>query len=144
MAKKKKKTKKPKKTEPSDVPAWTVFCDPTFDEPYGSPYQWACWGLVIRDLRGYTGLDQAIFARLIGGYNRNQVGRYEAEQVQPPIDFWTKLARMFGLNITWAMTGKGLPYVLDFADSDERNRLFLWTALADERKDFLKQLGEQP
>jgi len=129
--------KKGDSAESEYIPAEAVFASHLF---LGEDYEWQSWGLVIRHLRDFTGVDQEIFGRLIQGYNRGQISRYETEQTEPPIDFWTKLMRMFGLNITWACTGKGLPYIPGFGESDERERFLKWDALISDKENFLKEL----
>ena len=136
-----KKTKKIKifsEGDLSTIPAYRLFCDPTgyFEEDY----EWQSWGLVIRHLRDFAGMDQDIFGRLLKGYNRGQISRYETEQTEPPIDFWVKLMMTFGLNINWAMTGRGLPYITDFVDSEERKRFEKWSILIYEKENFMKEL----
>ena len=121
----------------AEIPAYDAFCGPDHQK---EPYEWQCWGLVIRHLRDYSGMDQATFGQLLRGYNRMQISRYETESAEPPIDFWVKMMRIFGLNITWAFTGKGRPYVKEYCDSDERQRLFKWTTLLSEKKEFLTEL----
>jgi len=119
------------------VPAYKRFGDPSYQ---GNPYQWENWGLVIRHLRDFTGMDQVVFGRLLQGYTRSQIGRYETEQTEPPIDFWLKTMRTFGLNLNWAITGEGTPYTLDYADSVERKRFFRWVDLVRQQSDFLREL----
>jgi hypothetical protein len=63
------------------------------------------------------------------GYTRSQISRFEIESAEPPIDFWVKLAKLFGLNINWALTGNGLPYIDDFQESPERDRVVGWQKL---------------
>jgi len=85
-------------------------------------------------------MDQELFGRLLQGYNRGQIARYETEQAEPPIDFWLKMMRTFGLNISWAFTGKGKPYVTEFQHCEERERFEQWIALADEKTQLLREL----
>jgi len=135
-----KKAKRKKKiitTDLPDVPACFRFCDPTY---LGENYEWQSWGLVIRHLRDCAGMDQEVFGRLLKGYNRGQVSRYETEQSDPPIDFWVKLMRTFGLNVSWAITGIGKPYITEFSDCEERKRFYKWAELIDEKENFLKEL----
>lgn len=133
--------KKIKKTSrarrPEDVPAYSCFCEPQME---GEKYEWQGWGLVIRHLRDFTGMDQLVFGRLLQGYTRGQVGRYETEQSEPPVDFWVKTMRAFGLNINWALTGIGPPYVLDYEGCQERKKFYKWTALVADKENFLKEL----
>jgi len=107
-------------------------------EPEG--YDWESWGLVIRHIRDFAGMDQSIFGRLLQGYTRSQISRYETEETEPPIDFWKKMVRTFGLNISWVFTGKGLPYTTDYMQCDERKRFYKWIELIDEKENFLKEL----
>ncbi len=137
MAKKKNKTNRNKNVDPSEIPAYVRFANPDYDT---RPYEWEGWGLVIRHIRLFTDMDQAIFGRLVKGYNRGQIARYETEQAEPPIDFWSKLSMMFGLNINWIFTGKGLPYTFDHADSEERKRFYRWERLKDEKENFMQDL----
>jgi transcriptional regulator with XRE-family HTH domain len=132
---------KPKSNEKiSYIPACSCFCDPTYK---GEKYYWQDWGLVIRDLREYTGMDQAIFGRLLQGYTRGQISRFELDETEPPIDFWRKIMRTFGLNITWALTGTGCPFIEEFSDSKERKRFLEWSHLVTDREDFLKKMSGQ-
>lgn len=119
------------------VPAYLRFGDPGFE---GHPYQWEGWGLVIRHLRAWAGMEQVVFGRLLQGYTRGQIGRYETEQTEPPVDFWAKMVRTFGLNLNWVFTGKGEPHVLEYGDSPERKRFFRWTELVRQQSDFLREL----
>jgi len=119
------------------VPAYQCFC---VFEVYGEHYEWQGWGFVIRHLRDFTDMDQAIFGRLLQGYKRGQIARYETEQAEPPVDFWVKMMRFFGLNINWALTGQGKPYILEYQDSQERKRFYKWTYLITEKELFLKEL----
>jgi hypothetical protein len=120
-----------------DIPAYICFAD---RELRGIDYQWESWGLVIRHLRDSFRMDQTIFGRLLQGYTRGQIARYETEQTEPPIDFWIKLMRTFGLNINWALTGKGLPYIEAYGGSEERRKLARWERLQADNKDFLQEL----
>lgn len=133
------KLKKLSRASPSKerVPAYMRFGNPTYQ---GNPYQWENWGLVIRHLRDFAGMDQVVFGRLLQGYTRSQIGRYETEQTEPPIDFWLKAMRTFGLNLNWAVTGEGDPYTLDYTDSVERKRFFRWVDLVRQQSDFLREL----
>ena len=133
--KKNKKSKIPK--SPDQVPAYDRFCD---FKIYGELYDWQSWGLVIRHLRDYAGMDQELFGRLLRGFNRGQIARYETEQAEPPIDFWIKMMRVFGLNINWAMTGQGEPYILEYQNSQERKRFYKWIQLIADKENFLKEL----
>lgn len=105
------------------IPAENVFI---LDFKPGEEYTWAGWGLVIRHLRQSCNMDQTVFGRFIGGYTRAQISRYEKETSEPPIDFWIKMMKIFGLNISWALTGKGLPYIEEYQDSGERNTFLKW------------------
>lgn len=133
--KKMKKNKTPK--TPDQVPAYDRFC---VFELYGEHYEWQGWGLVIRHLRDFTGMDQAIFGQLLQGYQRGQIARYETEQTEPPVDFWVKMMRFFGLNISWALTGQELPYILEYQESQERKRFYKWIQLIADKEGFLKEL----
>jgi len=133
-----KKNKKIKPSKPPiQVPAYQRFC---VLEVSGEYYEWQGWGLVLRHLRDFAGMDQAILGRLLQGYNRGQIARYETEQAEPPVDFWVKMMRAFGLNISWALTGRGLPYILEYQDSQERKRFYKWIQLIADKDDFLKEL----
>jgi len=134
---KKKKKNNSVKYDTSWIPAYHRFCD---FELRGEYYKWQGWGLVIRHLRDFTGMDQAIFGRLLRGYTRAQISRYETEDAEPPIDFWVKMARTFGLSISWALTGQGLPYIKEFKNSEDRRRFFEWQRLIGEKENFLKEL----
>jgi hypothetical protein len=131
------KNKKNSEPDLSSAPAFGVFCDPV-NNP--EPYEYISWGLVIRQLRDSTNLDRALFGRLIGGYSMQQIGRYEKEQTEPPIDFWLKMMKKFGLNITWAMSGHGNPCIAGFDESDERKKFLTWIFKAAEKDDFLREL----
>jgi len=120
------------------TPAEAVFTGTS-----GKECEWQGWGLVIRHLRDFVGVDQETFGKLIQGYNRGQISRYETEQTEPLIDFWAKLMRMFGLNITWACTGQGQPCVTGFGESEERQRLLKWDTIISKMENFLKELDEQ-
>lgn len=133
---KKNKKNKPLKL-PIQVPAYDRFCVYEVEIEH---YEWQGWGLVIRHLRDFTGMDQAIFGRLLQGYKRGQIARYETEQTEPPIDFWVKMMQAFGLNINWALTGQGEPYILEYQDSQERKRFYKWVQLITDKDDFLKEL----
>lgn len=85
-------------------------------------------------------MDQADFGRLIGGYTRGKISRYEAEKSEPPIDFWVKVMKTFGLNINWAMTGDGIPYISAYADCPERKRFLKWYKLKRDMDDFAKAM----
>jgi hypothetical protein len=120
------------------IPAKDVFFTKgVYDD---NPYQWQSWGLVIRRLRAATDMDQDVFGRLLQGFTRMQISRYETEAAEPPIDFWKKMMKMFGLNICWAITGYGIPYIEDFYDSEERNRFLKWTVLINEKEGFIDEL----
>jgi len=134
---KRKKTSGPDFPDRSDIPAYMCFAD---RELRGVDYQWESWGLVIRHLRDFEGMDQFVFGRLLQGYTQGQISRYETEQTEPPLDFWIKLVRTFGLSISWALTGKGLPYIEAWMDSEERQRLARWERLQADNKDFLQEL----
>jgi len=127
-----------KKADSQVSPAFICFADPI---RRGKVYQWEGWGFVIRELRDLVRMDQTAFGRLVQGYTRGQIARYETEQTEPPIDFWRKLMLVFGLNINWAITGKGKSYIEDFADSEERARFWRWQELVEEKEDFLRQLS---
>lgn len=118
------------------IPSFVCFIDP-FDP---EPYEWQSWGLVIKHLRDSDDIDQSTFGRLLQGYTRAQISRYETESSQPPIDFWIKLIKYFGLNLNWALTGQGVPFTLDYLDCDERKRHDKWLTLMSEKKDFLRDL----
>jgi len=133
------KIKKNSKAALADIPAYMLFCAHEYDNS-AEPYEWQSWGLVIRNLRDFANMDQDIFGRLLQGYTRGHISRYETEQSEPTIDFWVKLVRTFGLNINWAFTGKGLPYITDYYDCEERKRFFKWIQLISDKKDFLKEL----
>lgn len=137
----KKMSKKIKKDKVSPenaiIPACDVFCNPQLT---GEAYKWTGWGLAILHLRQYGGLDQAVFGRLLRGYTRGQISRYETEATEPPIDFWIKMARTFGLNITWALTGHGTPYITDYQDCEERSRFYEWIVLIADKENFLRDL----
>jgi transcriptional regulator with XRE-family HTH domain len=134
-----KKNYKPKPNDQiSYIPARSCFCDPAYK---GEKYCWQTWGLVIRDLREYAGMDQAVFVRLLRGYTRGQISRFEIDETEPPIDFWHKMMRTFGLNITWALTGTGCPFIEEFSDSEERKRFLEWSHLIADKEDFLKKIS---
>lgn len=105
-------------------------------------YKWQGWGLVIREIREHAGMDQTVFGRLLRGYTRAQISRYEKEAAEPPIDFWVKMAKFFGLNISWALTGEGESYIEDFQDTEERERFIEWIVLITEQEDFVKKLRD--
>lgn len=86
-------------------------------------------------------MDQTAFGRLLRGYTRSQISRYEKEDANPPIDFFIKLMRTFGVDLNWLFTGVGKPYTLDFQDSEERARFLHWTYLMDERMEFLNDIS---
>jgi transcriptional regulator with XRE-family HTH domain len=130
--------KKVKILSPFGIPAKYCFFDKGFFET--NPYEWQSYGLVIKRLREFIGMDQEIFGRLLQGYTRMQISRYEKEAAQPPIDFWIKMMKFFGLNINWLFTGKGLPYIEEFGDSEERKRLIKWVTLINNKTDFVNQL----
>jgi len=109
----------------------------------GQPFEWQGWGLVIRYLRDFTDMDQSIFGRLLQGYTRGQIARYETEQAEPPIDFWVKMMRTFGLNISWALTGQGIPHITEFCDCEERKRFYKWAELLRAKVEFLWELQGQ-
>lgn len=132
-----KKKKSNKSADLVDIPAYGRFCDINYDN---EEYVWQSWGLVIRHLRDFANMDQEVFGRLIQGYTRGQIGRYETEQTEPPIAFWEKMACTFGLNLTWAITGIGKPYILEYRDSKERKRLEQWLILLTDKDNFLKEL----
>jgi len=121
----------------TDIPAFACFAQAGPDVP---PYQWEGWGLVVKKLRLYSGLDQTLFGRLLSGYTRGQIARFETEQTQPPMDFWRKLSLTFGLNLTWAITGKGKCYTMDPRHSDESKRFLRWRRQIQQGGDFLKDL----
>jgi hypothetical protein len=123
----------------TDIPAYNRFCDPGMNDD-NMPYKWQSWGLVIRHLRDFIGLDQDIFGRLLQGYTRGQISRFEKEESEPPIDFWRKMMFTFGLNINWALTGEGLPYIIEYQNCKERSRLNDWINLIFEKKTFLNEL----
>ena len=137
-----KKTKKNKKeavpSEIAVIPAYDRFCNLMYDSE--QPYKWQSWGLVLRHLRDYAGMDQAIFGRLLQGYTRGQISRYETEETEPPVVFWGKIMRTFGLNINWALTGEGQPYVCECQDCAERKRFYEWDRLVHEKENFLREL----
>ena len=119
------------------VPAYDCFCG--FDMQ-DEPYKWHGWGLVIRHLRDYANMDQTVFGRLLQGYTRGQIARYETEQTEPPIDFWVKMSYTFGLNIHWALTGTGEPYILEHQNCPLRKRFYEWIELISNKENFLKEL----
>jgi len=122
----------------SDIPVYNLFCVPGVH--FEEEYEWQSWGLVIRHIRDFSGMDQDVFGRLLKGFTRFQISRYETEQTEPPIDFWVKMMRTFGLNINWAITGRGVPYVLDYRDCEERKRFEKWIVLISDKVNFLKEL----
>lgn len=121
------------------IPAQGCFCS---CESQDKQYQWVSWGLVIYDIRRFVGMDQINFGRLISGYTRSQIARYESEQAEPPIDFWIRIMKVLGLNINWALTGKGKPYIEEFQESDERKKYINWEKIEDERLEYLKKLDK--
>jgi hypothetical protein len=136
----KKNKKNEKKITPAEAPyitAESCFCD---IEVRGEPYEWVSWGLVIRHLRDFIGMDQELFGRLLQGYNRGQIARYETEQAEPPIDFWIKMMRTFGLNISWALTGHGEPFITEFKESEERKRLDQRIIITGDKAEILREL----
>lgn len=139
MKKKKNNTAEPGvKGDPAgEVPAYDLFCNELM---HGERYEWQSWGLVLRHLRDFAGMDQAVFGRLLRGYTRAQISRYETERSEPPVDFWVKIAKTFGLNITWALTGKGQPHTTDFCEGEEMAKFYKWIILINEKADFLKEL----
>lgn len=136
MAKSKKKVRPAELT--ADIP-WIPAVD-VFAEPGKKPYEWAGWGLVIRHLRDFTGMDQSVFGRMLRGYTRTQISRYETEATEPPVSFWITVMRMFGVNLNWVLAGEGPPCTSEFAESEERQRLLSWTRMMTERDDFLTDL----
>lgn len=122
-----------------DIPAYALFCIHELNsrEPV---YEWQSWGLVIKNLRDFANMDQDVFGRLLQGYTRGHISRYETEQSEPTIDFWIKMMRVFGLNINWAFTGKGNPYITEYQDCEERKRFYKWIQLISDKQDFLKEL----
>lgn len=120
------------------IPAKSMFYDKDFESQ--EPYKWQSWGLVIKNIRDHTGMDQLVFGRLLQGYTRMQISRYETESAEPPIDFLIKLAKFFGLNLNWAFSGHGLPYIQEFQDCPERKRFMDWIRLIAEKENFLKDL----
>jgi len=137
MKKRRKSKKKVVSGKIALIPAYDRFCNPNYDDEI---YKWQGWGFVIRHLREYTSMDQAVFGRLLQGYTRGQISRYEIEDTEPPIDFWVKMMRTFGVNINWVYTGQGEPYIRKFQDSEERLRFFEWARLINEKENFLKEL----
>ena len=135
--------KSKKKSATSKVDSCTIPANVCFGntDPNAEPYEWESWGFVIRHLRDLVCMDQTAFGRLVRGYTRGQIARYETEQTEPPLDFWIKLMRVFGLNISWALTGKGKPYIEDYTESEERTRFWRWEDLRTEQKNFLEQLS---
>jgi len=101
---------------------------------------WTGWGHVIFRLREFIGMDQAMFGLLIGGYTQGQISRYEIQKTEPPIDFWIKLMLMFSLNISWVMTGMGVPYMEITPESDERSRLNRWLTLQKNKAAFMREI----
>jgi len=122
---------------PEHIPAFACFGLSSPDVP---AYQWEGWGLVVKKLRVCSGLDQTVFGRLLVGYTRGQIARYETEQTEPPLDFWRKVAATFGLSLTWAITGKGKCYTMDHYYSDESKRFLRWRRRIQQGGDFLKDL----
>jgi len=119
------------------IPAYDRFFNVMYEK---EPYQWQSWGLVIRHLRDYAGMDQDVFGRLLQGYTRGQIGRYETEQTEPPLDFWVKMMLTFGLNLNWVFTGQGKPYIEEYQDCKERKRFNDWIRLISDKENFLKEL----
>ena len=141
MEKSRKNKKKRTQQKKTDSPAWSIFCDPSLDGPENM-FEWCGWGGVIRRIRKHTGMDQTDFGRLIRGYARNQISRYEKEEAEPPIDFWVKIQDMFGINLNWAFTGKGDPCLANFKDTPDTERFYKWTAyLADKESFFIDFKG---
>ncbi len=123
------------------IPAHAIYCEPqTGIKPFGV---WLGWGTVIRQIRNWVGIDQELFGRLIRGYTRSQIGRYEKEAAEPPIDFWIKMMRTFGLSINWALTGKGVPYVIEYIDSEEYERFLKWSSIMDTKKELFEDPTEE-
>jgi len=105
-------------------------------ECFNGKYKYQGWGLVIRHIREFVKMDQITFGRLLGGYSRGHISRYELEQSQPPIDFWVKMMRTFGLNINWTLTGQGRKYVSYFKNTKEQEKIFKWLRINEEIKAF--------
>ena len=116
-------------------PAKSFFCDRGPQEP---KYEWVGWGPLIRHLREWMDVDQSLFGRLLRGYTRPQIARYEKEAAEPPLDFWIKFMKTFGLNLNWVFSGEGVPYVEEYENSPERERFMRWTVLSSEKREFLE------
>lgn len=122
------------------IPAKELFHDDERIKRNEDIYVWLGWGLIIKHLRQFMDIDQEIFGRLLSGYTRMQISRYEKEQAEPPIDFWIKMVKMFGLSISWVFTGEGIPYIEEFKDSEERLRFCKWSCLISDKQDFINEL----
>lgn len=131
----------PKECVVDKIPCQFCFCPPaTGIKGPGIPAEWKGWGPAIRDMRDFLGIDQTTFGKLIIGYTRSQISRFEMELTEPPIDFWVKLAKYFGINITWILTGSGMPYTEEFLESDERRRYQIWSELYESSSKVLVEL----
>ncbi len=104
------------------------------------PFKWQGWGKVIRHIRKSSGLTQQQLGWFIDGYSRNRISRYEAEEVSPPATFWVKMAKTFGLNTLWALTGEGKHYVAEYQESKERSRYNQWLTLLSKEEAYLREL----
>jgi len=121
----------------ADIPACACFAH---GDPKNPALAWQGPAWVVKRLRHYAAMEQAFMARFIGGYTRGQICRYESGQTMPPLDFWLKLLLTFGLNLNWALTGKGKPYVIDFYHCPQQQRFIQWHRLKQEQRRLLLAL----
>lgn len=99
--------------------------------------RWTGWGDVIRQLRKINRFDQEMLGLILGEYTQKQISRYESEAEEPPLDFWVKLSKGFGLNLSWAFTGKGKPFNKEFQCSKAAKKVAHWQSLQQKVDDFL-------
>jgi hypothetical protein len=109
-----------RKREEKDVPtAVDEDADPFWLRKGGYVH----FGFVIQHLRRVLGVNQGEFGALVEGYSQTNVARYESGSVEPPMDFWRKLVRIFPVNLGWVLTGEGRPYAFDGPRASERARV---------------------
>lgn len=68
------------------------------------------FGNAVERVRWALRLSQAAFGAMLEGYTQTNIARYETGETEPPLDFWRKFGRSFGLNLTWVIIGSGDPY----------------------------------
>lgn len=105
---------------------------PAGQEPPPDPFgvlrvPYVHFGYTIGQVRKSLGLSQGDFGAMLEGFSQTNIARYETGDTEPPIEFWRKFTRLFGISVSWAITGEGQPYVvgLDNLVWRERGAKFL-------------------